>query len=76
MSTNNEGRTRSCETRPHRCYGRSNRAGRDEPFRGTVISRKSAADLIAKTIRAPELHSRTNLGVNKPNTDADKPCFM
>lgn len=51
-------------------------SGRNEPFKGTVVSRKSVADLIAKTIRAPELHSRTSLGVNKPNTDADKPYFM
>lgn len=50
--------------------------GRDEPFKGTVVSRKSVADLIVKTIRAPHLHSKANLGVNKPNTDADKPYFM
>jgi uncharacterized protein YbjT (DUF2867 family) len=50
--------------------------GRNEPFKGTVVSRKSVADLIARTIRAPELHSRANLGVNKPNTNADKPYFM
>lgn len=50
--------------------------GRDEPFKGTIVSRKSVADLIAKTIRAPHLYSRANLGVNKPNTDADKPYFM
>lgn len=50
--------------------------GRDEPFKGTVVSRKSVGDLIVKTIRAPHLHSNANLGVNKPNTDADKPYFM
>ncbi|MFC6446601.1 SDR family oxidoreductase [Shinella zoogloeoides] len=50
--------------------------GRNEPFKGTVVSRKSVADLIARTIRAPKLHSRANFGVNKPNTDADKPYFM
>lgn len=50
--------------------------GRNDPFKGTVVSRKSVADLIAKTIRAPHLHSNANLGVNKPNTDADKPYFM
>lgn len=49
---------------------------RDEPFKGTVVSRKSVADLIARTIRFPKLHSRANLGVNKPGSDGDKPYFM
>ena len=49
---------------------------RDEPFKGTVVSRKSVADLIIKTIQAPELHIGENLGVNKPGTEADKPYFM
>lgn len=50
--------------------------GRDEPFKGTVVSRKSVADLIAKIIRSPSLHLRGNLGVDKPGTDGDKPYFM
>jgi uncharacterized protein YbjT (DUF2867 family) len=49
---------------------------RNEPFKGTVVSRKSVADLIVKIIESPQLHQRGNLGVNKPNTDADKPYFM
>ncbi|QEN85643.1 SDR family oxidoreductase [Labrys sp. KNU-23] len=49
---------------------------REEAFKGTVVSRKSVADLIAKIIRSPGFHSRANLGVNKPDTDADKPYFM
>lgn len=49
---------------------------RDQPFRGTVVSRRSVADLIARIIASPDLHVRANLGVNKPNTDADKPYFM
>ncbi len=49
---------------------------RDEPFKGTVVSRKSVADLIAKIIRSPSLHLRGNIGVNKPGTDGDKPYFM
>ncbi|WP_343526769.1 SDR family oxidoreductase [Sphingomonas sp.] len=48
----------------------------DEPFKGTVVSRKSVADLIAKIIRSPSLHLRGNIGVNKPGTDGDKPYFM
>jgi len=49
---------------------------RDAPFKGTVVSRKSVADLIVKIIRSPSLHLRGNLGVNKPGTDGDKPSFM
>jgi len=47
-----------------------------EAFKGTVVSRKSVADLIATIIRSPAAHIRTNLGINKPGTDADKPYFM
>lgn len=47
-----------------------------QPFKGTVVSRKSVADLIAKVIASPKLHVGENLGVNKPNSDSDKPYFM
>ena len=47
-----------------------------QPFRGTVVSRKSLADVILQVIAKPELHIGGNLGVNKPGTDADKPYFM
>ncbi|MDU0593349.1 SDR family oxidoreductase [Pseudomonas aeruginosa] len=47
-----------------------------QPFKGTVVSRKSVGDLIAKVIASPDLHVGANLGVNKPNTDGDKPYFM
>ncbi|MDH0895423.1 MULTISPECIES: SDR family oxidoreductase [unclassified Pseudomonas] len=49
---------------------------RDESFRGTVVSRRSVGELIAKVIANPELHVGGNLGVNKPNSDGDKPYFM
>lgn len=49
---------------------------RHAPFKGTVVSRKSVANLIASIIEAPDLHLHANLGVNKPNTDGDKPYFM
>jgi uncharacterized protein YbjT (DUF2867 family) len=49
---------------------------RHAPFKGTVVSRRSVADLIASIIETPDLHRHTNLGVNKPNTDGDKPYFM
>lgn len=47
-----------------------------EPFKGTVVSRKSVGELIAKVIKSPDLHVGANLGINKPNTDGDKPYFM
>lgn len=49
---------------------------RSEPFNGTVVSRRSVADLIMKIVLAPDLHVDANLGLNKPNTDGDKPYFM
>lgn len=47
-----------------------------QDFKGTVVSRKSVGDLIAKVITNPDRHVGENLGVNKPNTDGDKPYFM
>ncbi len=49
---------------------------RNEPFKGTEVSRKSVAALIVKIIDSPELSARSNLGVDKPNTDGDKPAFL
>lgn len=47
-----------------------------QPFKGTVVSRKSVGDLIAKVIASPELYVGESLGVNKPNSDGDKPYFV
>ena len=47
-----------------------------EPFKGTVVSRRSVAELIVQIIVSPELHVGANLGLNKPNSDGDKPYFM
>ena len=49
---------------------------RNEPFKGTEVSRKSVADLIVKLIDTPKRSVRGNLGVNEPNTDGDKPAFL
>lgn len=49
---------------------------RNEPFKGTEVSRKSVGALIVKIIESPKLDSRHNLGVNKPDSDGDKPAFM
>ncbi|EIU3494558.1 SDR family oxidoreductase [Pseudomonas aeruginosa] len=50
--------------------------GKDELFRGTVVSRRSVGDLVIDLIRNPGLHVGANLGVNKPGSDGDKPYFM
>jgi hypothetical protein len=39
-----------------------------EPEKGSVISQKSLATLIAKIIESPEKYIRENLCVNKPNS--------
>ena len=50
--------------------------GRNEPFKGTVVSRRSVGDLIVRIVASPELHVGENLGVNHPGSDGDKPYFM
>jgi uncharacterized protein YbjT (DUF2867 family) len=49
---------------------------REQPFKGTGVSRKSVASLVVNCIRHPERFSGDNLGVNKPNTEGDKPAFL
>jgi uncharacterized protein YbjT (DUF2867 family) len=39
-----------------------------EPFKGSVVSRKSVADLVVKLAVTPGLEVRRSLGVNKPNS--------
>lgn len=46
-----------------------------EAFKGTEVSRKSVASLVVKLVESPDFQVRGNLGVNKPNTDGDKPTF-
>lgn len=48
---------------------------RDEPFKGTEVSRKSVAALVCDIITDPAQWSHANLGVNKPGTGGDKPAF-
>lgn len=47
-----------------------------QPFRGTVVSRRSVGDLISQIIVDPARHTGGNLGLNKPGSDGDKPYFM
>lgn len=46
------------------------------PFKGTEVSRKSIAKIVYDAIKASAPLGRKNIGVNKPNTDADYPAFM
>lgn len=49
--------------------------GRDEPFRGTTVSRKSVAALAARIIAEPTLYFRQNIGVDRPGTEGDRPVW-
>jgi len=49
--------------------------GRDEPFKGTEVSRKSVAALVTELVAHPDRMVRANVGVNKPGTDGDRPAF-
>lgn len=44
-------------------------------FKGTEVSRQSIATLVTKIILKPESFLHMSLGVNKPNTDGDKPAW-
>ncbi|WP_125766243.1 SDR family oxidoreductase [Levilactobacillus mulengensis] len=46
-----------------------------EAFKGTEVSRKSIAALVAKLVAEPSQAIHESLGVNKPNTDGDKPAW-
>ncbi|WP_334332275.1 MULTISPECIES: SDR family oxidoreductase [unclassified Companilactobacillus] len=47
-----------------------------EPFKGTEVSRKSIADFVIKLINQPDTHIGESVGLNKPNTDGDKPSWI
>ncbi len=49
---------------------------KNEPFKGTEVSRKSVAALVVELSKNPSLHSRANIGINKPNTEGHKPSLM
>lgn len=49
---------------------------RNKPFKGTEVSRKSVAALVTEIATSPSRYPHANLGVDKPNTDGDKPAFM
>ncbi|MDM8333983.1 NAD(P)H-binding protein [Limosilactobacillus panis] len=48
---------------------------RGEKFKGTEVSRKSIGNLVAEVIANPAKYALQDLGVNKPNSDGDKPAW-
>lgn len=48
----------------------------NEAFKGTEVSRASVADFVLKLIADPRRDLRASIGLDKPNTDGDKPSWM
>ena len=46
---------------------------KNESFKGTEVSRKSVAAVVVKIAKDPTLYLKENIGINKPNTDYNKP---
>lgn len=46
-----------------------------EAFKGTEVSRKSVAAFIADIVEHPDQQINVNVGINKPNTEGNKPAF-
>ena len=46
-----------------------------EAFKGTEVSRRSIAQVIVDIFQDPDKFKRESIGVNKPNTDGDKPAW-
>jgi uncharacterized protein YbjT (DUF2867 family) len=46
-----------------------------EPFKGTEVSRQSVAAYVMRILEEPKYASRTDVGINKPGTEGDKPSF-
>ncbi|MFD1471868.1 SDR family oxidoreductase [Companilactobacillus mishanensis] len=46
-----------------------------EAFKGTEVSRKSIAQIVVDIAQVPSKFSKESIGVNKPNTDGDKPSW-
>jgi uncharacterized protein YbjT (DUF2867 family) len=47
-----------------------------EPFKGTEVSRKSVAAYVMKNLEDPGFASRSDIGIDKPGTEGDKPSFL
>lgn len=46
------------------------------PFKGTEVSRDSVASFITTLINNPQKHVRESVGINRPQTDGDKPAWF
>lgn len=46
---------------------------KNEPFKGTEVSRKSVAAFVVSLINDPQKDIRDSIGVDKPGTDGDRP---
>lgn len=49
--------------------------GAQTPFKGTEVSRLSVADYIVNIIENPEEDLKSNVGLDKPGTEGDKPAW-
>lgn len=49
--------------------------GTQAPFKGTEVSGLSVADYIVNIIENPEENLKSNVGLDKPGTDGDKPAW-
>lgn len=45
------------------------------PFKGTIISRKSIAQVVDQLINCPDKGQRVSWGISQPNTDGDRPQY-
>lgn len=48
---------------------------KNEQFKGTEVSRKSVAEVAVNIAKNPNLYLRQSIGINKPNTDGNKPAW-
>ncbi|MBL1070970.1 NAD(P)H-binding protein [Lactobacillus kitasatonis] len=48
-------------------------AHRNDPFRGTEVSRKSVAAYVISLVKDPDKDVRDSVGVDKPGTEGDRP---
>lgn len=48
---------------------------KDEPFKGTEVSRKSVGSFVADLILNPKKDVKASVGIDKPGTEGPKPSF-
>ena len=49
---------------------------KNETFKGTEVSRKSVASLAVQIAKTQNYTLKENIGVNKPNTEGNKPAWF